>query len=77
MRTLSNYLTVSAAAKFLGVTATTLRNWDRTGKLKPARHPVNGYRLYCEEELKSILRQVSGSREYIDSTNDSGAEGAR
>jgi excisionase family DNA binding protein len=63
MRTLSDYLTVSAAAKLLGVTATTLRNWDRAGKLKPARHPLNGYRLYCEEELKSLLRQISGPPE--------------
>ncbi len=70
MRTLSHYLTVSAAAKFLGVTATTLRNWDRAGKFKPARHPVNGYRLYREEDLKSILRQVSGAQEDIYPADD-------
>jgi MerR family transcriptional regulator, copper efflux regulator len=41
---LEEYLTVKAAAAFLGVCPSTLRNWDRTGKLKPRRHPMNRYR---------------------------------
>ena len=36
---LCEYLTVSEAAELLGVSPGTLRNWDRTGKLKPHRHP--------------------------------------
>ena len=30
---LGEYLTVKAAAEFLGVCPSTLRNWDRAGKL--------------------------------------------
>jgi DNA-binding transcriptional MerR regulator len=43
---------------FLGVSPSTLRNWDRTGKVKAARHPVNGYRLYRRDELKRLMKKV-------------------
>ena len=43
---LKDYLTVKDAAAFLGVTPITLRRWDRKGKLKSTRHPINRYRLY-------------------------------
>ena len=39
-------------------TPETLRNWDRADKLKPIRHPVNGYRLYSIAELRALLRMV-------------------
>jgi hypothetical protein len=58
--TLGNYMTVKEAAAFLGVCPGTLRNWDRLGKLRPARHPINGYRLYSRPELEAILRTVAG-----------------
>src|SRR5436305_15325846 len=57
-RQLNGYLTVKEAAAFLGASPATLRNWDRAGKLTPCRHPVNGYRLYCKEDLERILRQA-------------------
>lgn len=59
---LANYLTVGEAAEQLGVSRSTLRNWDRTGKLKPYRHPVNGYRLYLHEELDRLLDQIVKTR---------------
>jgi PAS domain S-box-containing protein len=49
------YLTVSEAAALLGVSPWTLRNWDKAGKLKPRRHPKNGYRIYRHEDLESVL----------------------
>ena len=55
---LRDYLTVSEAADFLGVSAATLRNWDRAGKVKATRHPVNGYRLYRKEDLSNLLEKV-------------------
>lgn len=59
LRNLSEYLTVSEAANFLGISPSTLRNWDKDGKLKPYRHPVNGYRLYREKDLTEILRNLT------------------
>jgi excisionase family DNA binding protein len=55
---LANYLKVGEAADQLGVSRSTLRNWDKAGKLRPFRHPVNGYRLYLREELEMLLGQV-------------------
>ena len=55
---LDAFLTVGEAAEFLGVSASTLRNWDREGKLQASRHPVNGYRLYLKEDLEKLLRQL-------------------
>jgi MerR family transcriptional regulator, copper efflux regulator len=56
---LDEYLTVKAAAEFLGVSPSTLRNWGRAGKLKPHRHPMNRYRLYRRNELEAVLRSAA------------------
>ncbi len=52
---LHDYLTIKEAAAFLGVTPITLRRWDRKGKLKSTRHPINRYRLYKKEKLEALL----------------------
>jgi MerR family transcriptional regulator, copper efflux regulator len=57
---LDSYLTIKEAASFLGVSPRTLRNWDRSRKLKAFRHPVNGYRLYRREDLQAVLRRIGG-----------------
>jgi DNA-binding transcriptional MerR regulator len=56
---LQDYLTIKKASEFLGVSSATLRHWDRAGKLVALRHPLNGYRLYREEELLGLLEQVA------------------
>ena len=53
------YLTIKDASELLGVTPTTLRNWDKSKKLIAHRNPVNGYRLYAVEDLTKILRDRS------------------
>lgn len=55
---LSDYLTIRQAALVLGVSPSTLRNWDKAGKLTAARHPFNGYRLYQQKDLEKILKNV-------------------
>ena len=52
------YLTVKEAAAYLGVSPNTLRNWDRSGKLKASRHPINKYRLYSKKKLDDLLAQI-------------------
>jgi MerR family transcriptional regulator, copper efflux regulator len=56
---LRDYLTVTEAAEYLGVSASTLRNWDRAGKVRAIRHPVNAYRLYRKDELARLLEKVN------------------
>jgi len=59
VRTIQDYLTVREAAKVLGVSPSTLRVWDRAGKLKATRNPMNRYRLYRREDLEDFLRQIA------------------
>lgn len=65
---LRDYLRISDAADYLGVSANTLRNWERAGKIVAHRHPVNGYRLFRREELDALLKKVerSGPRKLKD-----------
>jgi excisionase family DNA binding protein len=58
MTKLRDYLRISDAADYLGVSPNTLRNWERAGKVASRRHPVNGYRLFQREELNALLRQA-------------------
>lgn len=54
-QTFAEYMTVAEAAELVGVSPWTLRNWDKAGKLKPERHPINGYRIYRREDLEATL----------------------
>jgi excisionase family DNA binding protein len=56
------YITIKKAAKLLHVTPLTLRNWDKAGKLRPYRHPLNKYRLYRLDQIELFLRQVELSK---------------
>jgi excisionase family DNA binding protein len=56
--TLAQFLKVKQAARLLGVSVSTLRNWDKQGKLCPVRNPMNGYRLYRVDDLEKILKDL-------------------
>ncbi|MEK7090092.1 MAG: MerR family DNA-binding transcriptional regulator [Patescibacteria group bacterium] len=56
------YLTIRDAAKYVGVTPLTLRNWDKRGMLAAFRHPVNNYRLYRMDELEKFVKSIEGRR---------------
>ncbi|QDU92645.1 MerR family DNA-binding transcriptional regulator [Lignipirellula cremea] len=58
-------LRVGEAAKLLGVTSETLRNWDKSGRLVATRHPVTGYRYYRESELERFLLKVVAERKAV------------
>ena len=59
---ISDFMKIKEASEFIGVPISTLRHWDRKGKLKPVRHPINGYRLYQRRELEQILEEINGAR---------------
>jgi len=63
VRSLEDFVRVGEAAVILGVTAKTLRNWDREGKVRARRHPVNGYRIYLRAELEELLNRTNGFNE--------------
>ena len=45
------YYSSKKVTEILGVTAQTLRNWDKEGKLKPSYVKSNGYRYYSEDSI--------------------------
>ena len=57
MAKISDFMTVGEAAAYLCVSKDSLRRWDRAGKLKARRHPINGYRLYQKSDLDELLRR--------------------
>ena len=51
------YYSSKTVTQMLGVTAQTLRNWDKEGKLKPSYVKSNGYRYYSEEAILSYTQE--------------------
>jgi site-specific DNA-methyltransferase (adenine-specific) len=72
---IEGYFSVKEAAELLGVSSSTLRNWDRSGKLTAQRHPINGYRMYKREEIEPLMAGLSrhpiSSGNSTDSANES------
>lgn len=56
------YLSIHEAAKMLGVTPLTLRNWDKRGILAAYRNPVNNYRVYRTDQIELFLRRLENSK---------------
>ena len=59
------YLTIKETAKLLGVTTLTLRNWDKAGKLRAYRNPINNYRVYKPEEIEVFMRRIESKKKLI------------
>jgi excisionase family DNA binding protein len=55
---MTTYVTLQEAASYLGVSKATLRNWDKAGKLKAARDPINQYRVYALSDLQEIQARL-------------------
>lgn len=58
MLKLKDFLRISEAAEYLGVSPNTLRNWETAGKIVAHRHPMNDYRLFRREDLDALLKKV-------------------
>jgi excisionase family DNA binding protein len=51
-------ISIKDAARMLGVSTLTLRNWDRNGKLTALRHPMNNYRVYKAEDINNLIENI-------------------
>lgn len=62
----NKYITIKQAAKILGVSPLTLRNWDNNGKFPAGRHPISNYRVYKVSDIEKLMSQmgarIGGSR---------------
>jgi len=57
----NTYITIKQASKILGVAPLTLRNWDKNGKLKAHRHPMNNYRVYKIGDLETVIMEIESN----------------
>lgn len=55
---MDKFLTISEAADILKVSSETLRRWDKNGKFKSLRHPINNYRVYSEEQIIRLVEDL-------------------
>ena len=51
------YYSSKTVTQMLGVSAQTLRNWDKEGKLKPSYVKSNGYRYYSEDSILTYTQE--------------------
>lgn len=49
------YISIGEFARKIGVTVQTLRNWDKSDKLKPNHISKSGFRYYSKEQLNAFL----------------------
>lgn len=56
------YVSIKIAAKRLGITTLTLRNWDKKGVLMAYRNPINNYRVYRSDQIELFLRKIENSK---------------
>ena len=50
-----SYYTIGEFSKKVGLSISTLRNWDSDGKLKPAYETSGGHRYYTEEQVNRLI----------------------
>ena len=71
---MSDFLTVGEAADYLGVSAETLRRWDRSGKLVATKRPGSNRRYYARRDLAALhldyarVAPGTGGRQHIFAT---------
>lgn len=54
----NKFITIKKAAKILGVSELTLRNWDNNGKFLAGRHPISNYRVYKISDIEALLAEM-------------------
>jgi len=58
-KSMVNVVSLAEAASYLEVSKATLRNWEKKGKIKAHRHPINRYRGYDMADLRVLKPQAS------------------
>ncbi len=59
MNKISEHVKVAQAARFLGVSQTTVRKWADAGVLPNRTLPVSGYRLFRQTDLDHFLAKTA------------------
>ncbi len=65
---MKKYMSISEFAEEVGVSAATLRNWEKNGKLKPHHRTAGNQRVYSREQIDIVLSMtgVTVEKESLD-----------
>lgn len=55
-------ITIKEAAAILGVSEMTLRRWDKAGKFRAKRHPLNNFRIYLRVEVLKLRKMIESGK---------------
>ena len=66
---LNEFMSLRAAAEYLGIRPYTLHAWTKKDKIKYYVNPANNHRLFKKEDLDEFLGNIMSSEE-INSTNE-------
>ena len=58
MNSKKEVITIKEAAEILCVSRDTLRRWDKAGKLKTKRHPMNNFRIYDPAKVEALRNAI-------------------
>jgi len=64
------FLTISEFAKAIGVAEVTLRQWDKSGKLKPHHRMPGGKRVYSSEQVEGYFQCFSHPTDRVNKAAD-------
>jgi len=67
---------VTDAARVLGKSSESVRNYERTGKLAAIK-TLNGRRLFREEDVQNFARKLAGKKQKTPARGDDGPEPKR
>lgn len=59
IKKVNEYLYITEASQFLGVTLKTLKKWSDAKKIPVYYNPINTYRMYKREELEEFLQKIN------------------
>jgi excisionase family DNA binding protein len=49
-----SFLTITEAAKLVGVSAKTIMRWEKSGKVKRSKRDFRGWRVFDDKDLKKL-----------------------
>lgn len=49
-----DFLTITEAARLIGVSAKTIIRWEKSGKVKRSKRDFRGWRVFDETDLKKL-----------------------
>lgn len=68
---MNNRMTITEAAKLVGVCSKTIIRWELTGKVSKAKRDWRGWRVYGKEDVNELIRfheSINDAEEHARST---------